>query len=200
MLQIAIKKKVSRESWIVDSISNYTCSSRGFTLLELLVTLAVIAIIVTVANTPDLELSSAKKSFLNTSQTLQTELSNLRNEAMMRNTTTRMVMTSSAGVYTITTYYSASPTTTCTSAVGTQLVAAHNISVNVLYNITGATAMANTCFYRDGTSSGGVFTISPITVSTLLKSSVITITIATGYLDVATGYLTSGGALNVDIQ
>ncbi len=158
--------------------------ARGFTLLELIITLAVIAIVTVVASSPALDSSNAQKTFTNTFNSLQGELSKARNEAMMRNTTTRMVITSSGGVYTINTYYSAAATSTCSSgAVGNALDSNVNLKVHSKYQLTGA-AMGNICFYRDGSSSGGTLTLAPITVTTGLKTATITVTIATGYLDV----------------
>lgn len=159
--------------------------SKGFTLLELLVTIAVIAIVLSVSTSLDLDNWNAQKTFTNTFNSLQSELSSLRNEALMRNTTTRIVITSSSGTYTINTYYSPSPVSTCSSAGSwTSLVSSRTLSMHSKYQMTGS-AMSNICFYRDGTSSGGTLTIAPITANSALKTAVVTITMATGYLDVA---------------
>lgn len=158
---------------------------KGFTILELLVTVGVIAIIISFALRSDLDIANAQKEFVNTSDNLQGELSSLRNEAMMRNTTTRMVITETSGIYTIDTYYADTPTTICTEAGGTwtSLVSAKPLNVNGRYQLTGS-PMSNTCFYRDGSSSGGALVLAPITTTTGLKTSTLTITIATGYVDV----------------
>jgi hypothetical protein len=207
MLRIAINRRevsgVRYQKEATGSLQPETCyltAEAGFTLLELLITLAIIAVILALANSPDLEMSNAKTSFKNSSQTLQTALSNLRNQSLSLGTTTRMNISLTGGVYNITTYASTTPVTGCTSTgIWTQL-SSSQVKLHSLYKITGTNAMANMCFYRDGTASGGTLTILPIAPGTTLKSAVINVTIATGYLDVTTGYIDAGGVLNADPQ
>jgi prepilin-type N-terminal cleavage/methylation domain-containing protein len=216
MSRIAIKRLVGSGQWAVgrrydhSPLTIHHSLAKGFTLLELLVALAILAIVITVARSPDLDMSNAKTSFQNTTQTLKSSLSTLRNQALSMGTTTRMAIAANNGVYTITTFSSPAPVNNCTNAGAWTQLSSNVINVHGLYQITGA-AMANTCFYRDGTSSGGVFTIAPILLgitpqaqsnaeNTQLKQAVITVTIATGYLDVATSHLTPGGNFVADPQ
>lgn len=196
MSQIAIRDERKQESGIqeLQEIPNVSCIlySRGFTLIELMITLAVIAIIITFASSPSLESGNAKKTFKNTLDSLQTELSSLKNEAAMRNTTTRMVITLSAGVYTINTFYSSVPVSTCSTAgTWTPIISSKILKVPSSYQLTGTTAMAGTCFNRDGSSydsaaSGAVFTLELITATPGygFKKAVLSVIMATGFQDV----------------
>jgi prepilin-type N-terminal cleavage/methylation domain-containing protein len=157
----------------------------GFTLLELIVTVAIVGIVFVVGARTSMTNSSKKKAQQNTATTITNTLSTQRNQALSRNTTSRMTITSAAGVYTMNTYVSTAATTTCSSAGTWTLLKTETISVDALYQITGS-GMANTCFYRDGSSSGGQFVVSPITSTSETKTITIDVTIATGFLDVTT--------------
>lgn len=167
-------------------------NSKGYTLLEMLVTIAIIAIVTASTAALTLENSTAKKTFNNTLGSLQTELSALRNEAMTRNTTTRMVISLSGGVYTINSFYSSLPVTSCSTA-GTwaPIVSSRILKVHSTYQLTGASSMAGTCFNRDGSAynsaaSGPVFTLELITANPGkgLKKAVLSVIMATGFQDI----------------
>ena len=102
---------------------------------------------------------------------------------MNKNTTARMVITNSSDTYTITTYTSATATTTCTSS-GTWnvIINAREIQVPSSYEITGS-AMANLCFYRSGSSSGGSYQVAP-QGSASGDTTDIDIIMSTGFIDV----------------
>lgn len=155
----------------------------GYTLMELLITIAIVAVVATLVS-PALDSWSNRKSYKNTYKQIRDELVETRHEALTRNTTGRMVLAENSGTYTITSYYSASPTTTCTTAGSWTQIDSFTVDVPDAYQISG-TGMANTCFYRDGSASGGSFSITPVDSSSGLDSATITVTMSTGYLDVS---------------
>lgn len=155
---------------------------RGFTLLEFLVTLAIIAVVTTVT-LPAYNSWTEGKSFDNLFNDLTYELRELSNMAQIQNTTTKIIISEAGGIYTLSTFISSAPTTTCTSAGTWTADKSVIMDIPSTYQITG-NGMDSTCFYRDGSSSGGNFIISPIDGSSSGDTATITVTIATGYLDV----------------
>jgi prepilin-type N-terminal cleavage/methylation domain-containing protein len=156
----------------------------GFTVLELLVTIGVIALVVAVV-APNYSDWSAKRSFMTTYNELRNELSDMRSTSMSRNTTSRLNLQFSNGVYIITSYISPSPVSGCNPlGTWTQLYT-RQLNVHSFYQIIGSGVGGDICFYRDGGSSGAQYNITPISVAGL-PSANITVTIATGYLDVTT--------------
>ncbi len=182
MLYIKVKKNIRNKKGV--SFLRYSCFyNKGFTLLEMLITFAIIGVLALAAASYNVVSSQAKKSFINTYKTLQEQLDNLRYEALARSTTTRMVVTEGTGDFTITSYYSSTATTSCSSAGSWTVLSTRTVDISNKYGISG-TGMSNSCFYRDGSSSGGDFVIAPAVAGDGLKTATITLTIATGYLDV----------------
>lgn len=159
-------------------------TQKGFTLLELLVTMCIIGAVYTVAAQSGLANWGKKKSSVNTATFLKNELATLKDHALSKSTTTRMVVSLTANGYTLTTYYSSSPTTSCSSAGSWTIIQnAASIDIHSNYQITGS-GMTNTCFYRDGSSSGGTFVVSPSASGTSDKTYTVDISIATGYVTI----------------
>ncbi len=156
----------------------------GYSLLEMLVTIGIVGALFTVVAQSGLDTNETKKAAKNIVNSLEDELTKIKNESLSRSTTTRMVLTNNSGTYTINTYYSSAPTTTCTSGGGTWiLISSKTLQVNGQYEVVG-NAMANTCFYRDSSASGGTYTVEPVDGDSSLPSYDITIAVATGYIDV----------------
>ncbi|MCE3232247.1 MAG: hypothetical protein K0R98_504 [Rickettsiaceae bacterium] len=169
-----------------EEMDRYKMSKQqGFTLLELLVTLAILVVVTTVGIRTTLNNKSSAKSAQNTATMLKDELSLLKDKALSMNTTARMVITNTGGIYTMNTYTSSAPTSACTAAGTWTLVISRTLDVNSKYQITG-TGLSNLCFYRDGSSSGGIFIVSPIVATAETKTTTIDVIIATGFLDVST--------------
>lgn len=156
---------------------------KGLTLLELLITIAIMGAVFAVGSRGGLGSWGTKKTAQNTVKELRDEIKTLRNHAMSKNTTSRMVLINTSDVYTITTYTSTTPTMTCSSA-GTWnvVINAREIEVADSYEITGG-GMINTCFYRDGSSSGGSFVVAPQSGATGTTTT-LDVTISTGFIDV----------------
>jgi prepilin-type N-terminal cleavage/methylation domain-containing protein len=157
---------------------------RGFTLLELIVTLAILAVVLTVGMRMTSQTMVRHKSAKNAVTSILEELTTAQSASLSRSTTARVVVTNNGNyTYTITKYASAAPTTTCSSAGTWSTISTATISLNQNYQI-GGTGLTNTCFYRDGSSSGGTFIVLPTVVDASAKTTTITLTIATGFLDV----------------
>lgn len=156
---------------------------QGFTLLELIITIAIIGIVFVVGSQSGLSQWATKGEAKNTLATMLSEIGLLKDESLNRNTTTRMTLVNSSGTYTLTKFFSAAPTTTCSSAGSWTQISSREIDMSAQYEITG-TAMANLCFYRDGTSSGGTFSIAPTDIGSQHKTYDLEVTIATGFIDV----------------
>jgi prepilin-type N-terminal cleavage/methylation domain-containing protein len=157
---------------------------KGFTLLELLVTIAILSIVFVVGARTSMTNMSKSKSAQNTAKLITDTLSIIKNQSLSRNTSSKVIIVNTAGIYTMNTYISTTPITCGTAATWT-LLTTSTISVNAAYQITG-NGMAGTCFYRDGSSSGGTFVVSAITPTSETKTTTIDVTISTGFLDVTT--------------
>jgi prepilin-type N-terminal cleavage/methylation domain-containing protein len=165
--------------------SNKMRKQKGFSLLELLVTLTVLGAAITFTVRATMQDSVKRKEVQNTATKIRDEIVMLRDKAISMNTSSRMVISSSSGVYTMTTYTSPTPTTTCNGSETWTTVFTQTVDIVSSYQITG-TALSNLCFYRDGSSSGGAIIISPIVAAVGDKTTTIDIMTATGFLDVTT--------------
>ncbi len=155
---------------------------QGFTLLELLITVSIIGAVFVVASSSGMDGWNKKRTAQNTYKELVDTLATLKNTAISRNTSSRIVITQTSGTYTMTTYTSAAPTTDCSSAAAWTTLATKTLEVHSTYQITGS-GMTDMCFYRDGSSFGGQFVIAP--TSGTGTTYTITIEIATGFIDVS---------------
>lgn len=154
---------------------------RGFTVLELMISLAIIGIVIAIVK-PNLTQSKIKKEFRNSFQEIVDHLKTARIESITRNTTTRVLLTGTAGNYTMTAFFSASPTTTCdASGTWTQLYS-HTLSLSDRFVITG-TGVGNVCFYRDNSSNGADYSLDQVDGGTEYGAGTINVSIATGYID-----------------
>lgn len=152
-------------------------------MLELLITIAIVGIVFTVGARSGLSSWSVKRDARNTFTTLVSEIETLKNQALGQNTTTRMTLVNVGDVYTLTTFLSSAPVTTCTSAGTWTTIFSKEVNVHETYEITG-TAMANLCFNRDGSSSGGTLSIAPQDSSSTHTTYDLDVTISTGFIDV----------------
>ncbi|MCB2081026.1 MAG: prepilin-type N-terminal cleavage/methylation domain-containing protein [Rickettsiales bacterium] len=156
---------------------------KGFTVLELLIVLALIGI-VTAQVLPVSTNWTAKESLSETSETLMGALNDTRSEAQIRSTTTRLLVQRNGDTYTLTAYTSPSPVNNCDTTGTWNALFTRTMEINNQLELTG-TGVGHVCFYRDGTASGGVYTIAEKADGGEIGSKTITVTIATGYLDVA---------------
>ncbi|PIR39386.1 MAG: hypothetical protein COV35_02395 [Alphaproteobacteria bacterium CG11_big_fil_rev_8_21_14_0_20_39_49] len=156
---------------------------RGYTLLELLVTIAIIASVIAVGSGTGIGNLNTKKTAQNTYKELRDQLATLRNHAMSKNTTAKIVITQVGSTYTMTLSYSAAPTNNCPSTGAWTTIQTKQIDVHTNYGITGTAFTNNLCFYRDGSSSGGAYIVAPVSGATGTTYT-LDVTIATGYIDV----------------
>lgn len=154
----------------------------GFSLLELLAVLAIIAT-VSLFGLPAIQEWNAKKSFSRSINDVYSFLARARLEALSRSTTTKVVTSASGDNYTITSYYNSAAVTSCATAGGWTQIESTTISMNSNFNITGS-GIGNVCFYRDSTSTGGVYTFSQKNGQTNLGSGSINVVLTTGFVDV----------------
>jgi len=157
-------------------------SQKGVTLLELLIALVIIGLVFSATSRFGMDGMSTKKTAQNSANFLREELFNIKNTALSQNTTTRMEITDAAGVYTMTTYYSNAPTSNCSSAGAWTQIKQQEIEVHSTYEITGS-AITSTCFFRNGSSSGGSLAFAPVDGASG-KSYNFDIIVATGFIDV----------------
>jgi prepilin-type N-terminal cleavage/methylation domain-containing protein len=157
--------------------------NKGYTLLELLVTVAIIGSVIAVGAGTGMGDLNTKKTAQNTYKELRSQLATLRNHAMSKNTTGRLVITQSGSTYTMTSTYSSAPTSTCSAAGTWTTIQTKEIDVHTNYNITGSAFTNSICFYRDGSSSGGSYVIAPVSGASGTTYT-LDVTIATGYIDV----------------
>ena len=160
-------------------MSNY----KGYTLLELLVTIAIIASVVAIGSGTGIGNLNTKKTAQNTYKELRDQLATLRNHAMSKNTTAKMVITQTGSTYTMTLSYSSTPTTNCPSTGTWTTIQSKEIDVHTNYSITGNAFTNDLCFYRDGSSSGGSYLVAPVSGATGTTYT-LDVTIATGFIDV----------------
>lgn len=156
----------------------------GYTLLELLVTIAIVGSILAVTAGTGMTDLSQRKTAQNTYKELRDELATANNTATSRNTTAKVIVNvDSSNIYTITTQVSSAPTTTCTTSGSWSTVSSKTLDVHNNYSITGSSMSTSLCFYRDGSSSGGTYVVSPNS-GVSGTTYTFTISIATGYIDV----------------
>lgn len=160
-------------------------NQNGFTLLELMVTIAIIGAVFVVGSMSGMGNWSQKKTSQNTVKELRDELANTRNYAMTRNVTGRLNIVVAGDTYTMTMYTSDVATSTCDSTGTWNTIMTRPLDVHATYQITGtAIAAVDTCFFRDGSASTArSFTIEP-KVGQSGTTTTMDIIPATGFLDV----------------
>ncbi len=154
----------------------------GFTLLELMAVLSIIAV-VSLFGLPAFQDWNAKRSFQRSINDIYSSLSRGKMEALTRNITTKVNTSQSGDAYTLTTYYNATAVTNCSTTTGWTSLDVLTTNLNSNFQITG-TGIGDVCFFRDGTSSGATYTISQKNGQTDLGSGVISVILATGFIDV----------------
>ncbi len=156
----------------------------GFTVLELLIVVAIIGTLA-VFVLPGIDTWTAKRSYRNLYHDLVTQLAEARSEAQIRATTLRVLTSRNGDNYTVTTFFSPAPVANCNAAgVWTQLSQV-TLEAPTLFEITG-NGIGNVCFYRDGSASGGQYNVVQKDGGNDIGGAAVTVTIATGYLDVTT--------------
>lgn len=156
--------------------------SSGFTILELLVVLAIIGTL-SVLGTPVFQNWNTKSSFESAINDLYSSLTSARLDSFARGVSVRVNTTKSDDQYTITSYYLDSSIASCDLGQSWTQNEQKVINLNSNFVITGS-GLGNICFYRDGTSTGGNFSIDEKTGGTELGTADISVTLATGFIDV----------------
>lgn len=156
-------------------------TNTGLTVLELLITLAIIAIVATTA--PNFFSWTKRYGYKNTYHHLEQTLSSLRSEALSQNTSTRLVVENNGNAYTLHSYVTPTPVSSCDSSGGWTDLSSEALSIPSSFQVTGD-GVSGVCFYRDGSASGGTFNITQKNGGTDIGSATITVIVATGYLDV----------------
>lgn len=157
-------------------------NENGFTLLELLAVLAILAV-VSLFGLPAFQDWNAKRSFHKSINDIYSSLSLARLQAFTRNTTTKITTSASGDNYTLTIYSNATSVTNCATTTGWTSIDTTTIRLNTNFQITG-TGIGNVCFFRDGTSNGGVYNVTQKSGQTDLGTAVISVILATGFIDV----------------
>ncbi len=154
----------------------------GFTLLELL---AVIAIIATASlfAMPAFQEWNAKRSFDRTVNDLYSYVTAARLQAFTKATTIRVSVSANGDNYTVVSYSNSSSSSTCTTASGWTQLQSNVITVDSNFQITG-NGIGSVCFYRDGSSSGGIYNVTQKNGASDLGNTTINVVIATGFVDV----------------
>jgi len=159
-------------------------NNKGYTLLELLVTIAIIASVIAIGSGSGIGEIRQKKTAQNTQKELRDQLATIRNHATSKNTTTRLVITQTGSTYSIGLQSASAITSDCNStSVTWQVIQLKEIDVHANYSITGTAFVNDLCFFRDGSSTGGNYIIAPVSGATGTTYT-LDITLATGYIDV----------------
>jgi len=161
---------------------NQRIDQAGFTLLELLVVVAIMATL-SVFATPVFQDWGTKRSFDSSVKEIASALKKARNESGSRDLTVRVLTSRSDDTYTITSYTLDSNLASCDTSLNWTQLEQKTINMNSNYLITGS-GVGNICFYRDGSSSGGNFSINPKATGSTLEKVDISVILATGFVDV----------------
>ncbi len=125
----------------------------------------------------------AKKSFEKSINEIYSELSQTRLEAFSRGTTTRITTSRDNDEYTLIMYYNDTPVDNCAAAGGWNVIKTTALEFDTHFEATGS-GIGNICFYRDGTSTGGAFSIDQKDAGVNLGSADISVVLTTGFIDV----------------
>ena len=157
------------------------CSKSGFTVLELMTVLAIIAVI-SIFELPSIQEWNAKRSFGAIVNQVYSNISQAKIESFGRNQIVRISTSRSTDNYTQTIAYNPS-NLACNSVSGWVPIKSETFSVNTNFEITGS-GIGDVCFYKDSTSSGGVFNIVQKNGLSNLGNTTINVILATGFIDV----------------
>jgi prepilin-type N-terminal cleavage/methylation domain-containing protein len=157
------------------------CNKSGFTVLELMTVLAIIAV-VSIFALPAFQEWNAKRSFGSIVNQVYSNISQAKIESFGRNQIIRISTSRTLDNYTQTIAFNPN-NVACNSATGWVPIKSETFSVNTNFEITGS-GVGNVCFYKDSTSSGGVFNIVQKNGQINLGSTTINVILATGFIDV----------------
>lgn len=152
---------------------------KGFTVLELLITIGIISAVVAVIG-PNFGDWQRKQALENSYKELENHIHTLKSEALIRNTTSRMLLSQDGETYTITAFVAPTPTPSCDPTGAWVQLYTKELFVPTSYTLSGSGVGGNVCFYRDHSASGAQYDYTGGSVGT---ASII-VTMATGYLDV----------------
>ncbi len=158
-------------------------TKNGFTLLELMVVLAIIAT-ATIFAIPNFKQWQVRDSLENSIKEIYSNIVEARLSAFALNTTTRVNISKTNNIYTISVYELDVPTITCNpSLAGWSQLKTSQLKLNENFDISGS-GIGNICFYRDGSSSGGVLNFAEVNNPAIYNLSAnINIILATGFVD-----------------
>ncbi len=157
-------------------------SKDGFTVLELIVVIAIIGTL-SFLSAPLFQSWGSKRALDESINEFYSVFSSARLDAFARGVTIRVGSSKTNDDYTLTTYYLDGPTESCDVGLSWTQSSQRIVDLNSNFVVTGS-ALGNVCFYRDGTSTGGNFSFDQKNGGTDLGSADVTITLATGFIDV----------------
>jgi Tfp pilus assembly protein FimT len=143
--------------------------------------LAILAVI-SIFALPSIQEWNAKRSFGAIVNQVYSNISQAKIESFGRNQIVRISTSRSTDNYTQTIAYNPA-NVACNSASGWVPIRSETFSVNTNFEITGS-GIGDVCFYKDSTSSGGVFNIVQKNGLSNLGNTTINVILATGFIDV----------------
>ena len=155
---------------------------RGFTLLELLVVFSIIAV-ASIFTAPYFQDWNRRSSFENSVSEVTSLLYDAKNHGLLKSTTVKIVADKNGDDYNFEIFEAATPITDCTATTTWTSITNSEVSLNPNFEILEG-SLNDICFFRDGTTSGGAFNFRQKNGNTDVGIADISVTIATGFIDV----------------